>query len=62
MTEMWPEYIKEPVVMGGACHKGLFFFFFEKMTFDILQGFAETETSQTDLQFPGLITVSQRYM
>ena len=50
--------------MGGACQKGLFFFFFffEKMTFDILQGFAETETSQPDLQFPGLITVSQRYM
>ena len=39
MTEMWPEYIKEPVVMGGVCQKG---FVCQKMTFDILQGFAET--------------------
>lgn len=42
MTEMWPEYIKEPVVMGGVCQKGFFWFVLKKMTFDILLGFAET--------------------
>lgn len=28
MTEVWPEYIKERVVMGNVCQK-LFFFFFK---------------------------------
>lgn len=37
MTEVWPEYIKERVVMGNVCQK-LFFFFLKEMTFDILQG------------------------